>query len=86
MNELEELEQEGLDEQLLEVGGTADLPNVPATELPAAPGQFCKLNCRDHIFFRVLNFAFSYAFSFPFFRAYWEQGVVCWGGQPIGLR
>lgn len=66
MNELEELEQEGLDEQLLEVGGTADLPNVPATELPAAPGQFCKLNCRDHIFFRVLNFAFSYAFSFPF--------------------
>ena len=38
MNELEELEQEGLDEQLLEVGGTADLPNVPATELPAAPG------------------------------------------------
>lgn len=41
MNELEELEQEGLDEQLLEVGGTADLPNVPATELPAAPGQFC---------------------------------------------
>ena len=49
MNELEELEQEGLDEQLLEVGGTADLPNVPATELPAAPGQFCKLNCRDYI-------------------------------------
>ena len=38
MNELEELEQEGLDEQLLEVGGTADLPSVPATELPAAPG------------------------------------------------
>lgn len=38
MNELEELEQEGLDEQLLEVGGTANLPNVPATELPAAPG------------------------------------------------
>lgn len=39
MNELEELEQEGLDEQLLEVGGTADLPNVPATELPAAPAK-----------------------------------------------
>lgn len=39
MNELEELEQEGLDEQLLEVGGTADLPSVPATELPAAPGE-----------------------------------------------
>ena len=38
MNELEELEQEGLDEQLLEVGGTTDLPSVPATELPAAPG------------------------------------------------
>lgn len=39
MNELEELEQEGLDEQLLEVGGTADLPSVPATELPAAPAK-----------------------------------------------
>ena len=39
MNELEELEQEGLDEQLLEVGGTANLPNVPSTELPAAPGE-----------------------------------------------
>ncbi|KAL9976083.1 hypothetical protein ACROYT_G013330 [Oculina patagonica] len=39
MNELEELEQEGLDEQLLEVGGTANLPNVPATELPAAPAK-----------------------------------------------
>lgn len=46
MNELEELEQEGLDEQLLEVGGTADLPSVPATELPAAPGQLlCQLKC-----------------------------------------
>ena len=54
MNELEELEQEGLDEQLLEVGGTADLPSVPATELPAAPGLFCKLNCRD--FLRVYCF------------------------------
>lgn len=39
MNELEELEQEGLDEQLLEVGGTANLPNVPSTELPAAPAK-----------------------------------------------
>lgn len=38
MNELEELEQEGLDEQLLEVGGTASLPNVPSTEPPAQPG------------------------------------------------
>ena len=40
MNELEELEQEGLDEDLLQIGGTASLPNVPSTELPAAPGKF----------------------------------------------
>lgn len=40
MNELEELEQEGLDEQLLDIAGTSSLPNVPSTELPAAPGQF----------------------------------------------
>lgn len=39
MNELEELEQEGLDEQLLEVGGTSNLPKVPDTELPAAPAK-----------------------------------------------
>ena len=39
MNELEELEQEGLDERLLEVTDPANLPSVPATELPAAPGQ-----------------------------------------------
>ncbi|CAH3170939.1 unnamed protein product [Porites lobata] len=39
MNELEELEQEGLDEQLLEVSGTASLPNVPSTELPAQPAK-----------------------------------------------
>lgn len=37
--ELEELEQEGLDEELLKVGGTADLPTVPTTELPAQPGE-----------------------------------------------
>ena len=40
MNELEELEQEGLDEDLLQIGGTTSLPNVPSTELPAAPGKF----------------------------------------------
>ena len=39
MNELEELEQEGLDEDLLQIGGTTSLPNVPSTELPAAPGR-----------------------------------------------
>ncbi|XP_020901585.1 charged multivesicular body protein 4b [Exaiptasia diaphana] len=37
--ELEELEQEGLDEELLKVGGTADLPNVPATSLPSQPAK-----------------------------------------------
>lgn len=30
--ELEELEQEELDRQLLEVGGTEDLPSVPTAE------------------------------------------------------
>lgn len=39
MNELEELEQEGLDEDLLQIGGTTSLPNVPSTELPAAPAK-----------------------------------------------
>lgn len=39
LNELEELEQEGLDEQLLEVAGTSSLPAVPETELPAAPAK-----------------------------------------------
>ena len=38
MNELEELEQEGLDEELLKVAGPSQLPNVPSTQLPAAPG------------------------------------------------
>ena len=37
--ELEELEQEGLDEQLLDVAGTAGLPSVPVSELPAEPGM-----------------------------------------------
>lgn len=40
MNELEELEQEGLDEDLLKIVAPTSLPNVPATELPAAPGKF----------------------------------------------
>lgn len=39
LNELEELEQEGLDEQLLVVAGTSSLPAVPETELPAAPAK-----------------------------------------------
>lgn len=34
--ELEELEQEDLDRQLLEVGGSEELPNVPTAE-PAEP-------------------------------------------------
>jgi len=37
LNELEELEQEGLDEDLLQIVATTSLPNIPATELPAAP-------------------------------------------------
>ena len=32
--ELEELEQEGLDEQMLNIDKTPDLPSVPDTELP----------------------------------------------------
>ncbi|XP_030585702.1 charged multivesicular body protein 4b [Archocentrus centrarchus] len=41
MAELEELEQEELDKNLLEVGGTEDvsLPSVPSTSLPAKPGK-----------------------------------------------
>ena len=49
MAELEELEQEGLDEKLLEVGGPATdtLPSVPVAE-PKAPakGKHCDLNQR----------------------------------------
>ena len=32
--ELDELEQETLDEQMLNIGSAAELPNVPRTELP----------------------------------------------------
>ena len=41
MAELEELEQEGLDEKLLEVGtpATDQLPSVPSASLPAATAQ-----------------------------------------------
>ncbi|XP_068698404.1 charged multivesicular body protein 4b-like [Montipora foliosa] len=39
MAELEELEQEGLDADLLTIGGTASLPSVPSTELPATPAK-----------------------------------------------
>lgn len=40
MAELEELEQEELDKNLLEVGGTdtVSLPSVPSTSLPSKPG------------------------------------------------
>lgn len=39
--ELDELEQEELDKNLLEIGGTENvpLPNVPSTSLPARPGK-----------------------------------------------
>lgn len=40
LNELEELEQEGLDEDLLQIVAPTSLPNVPVTDLPAAPGKF----------------------------------------------
>ena len=38
LQELDELEQETLDEQMLNIGptATAELPNVPQTELPKA--------------------------------------------------
>jgi hypothetical protein len=35
---LEELEQEELDERLLDVAGTAQLPSVPDTEVPVPAG------------------------------------------------
>lgn len=38
MAELEELEQEDLDKNLLEIGGTENLPSVPSTSLPSKPG------------------------------------------------
>ena len=37
--ELEELEQEELDERLLDVAGTAQLPSVPDTEMPVPAGK-----------------------------------------------
>lgn len=39
--ELDELEQEELDKNLLEIGGTDNvpLPNVPSTSLPSRPGR-----------------------------------------------
>uniref|UniRef100_A0A3Q0T958 Charged multivesicular body protein 4Ba n=1 Tax=Amphilophus citrinellus TaxID=61819 RepID=A0A3Q0T958_AMPCI len=46
MAELEELEQEELDKNLLEIGGTEDvsLPSVPSTSLPAKPGVMTQKN------------------------------------------
>lgn len=37
--ELEELEQEALDKELLGIESTDELPNVPATAIPAAPAR-----------------------------------------------
>lgn len=39
--ELDELEQEELDKNLLEIGGSENvpLPNVPSTSLPSRPGK-----------------------------------------------
>jgi hypothetical protein len=37
---LEELEQEELDERLLDVAGTAQLPSVPDTEMPVPAGNY----------------------------------------------
>ncbi|CAI5687237.1 charged multivesicular body protein 4b [Oreochromis aureus] len=39
MAELEELEQEELDKNLLEIGGTENLPSVPSTSLPSKPAK-----------------------------------------------
>lgn len=39
MAELEELEQEDLDKNLLEIGGTENLPSVPSTSLPSKPAK-----------------------------------------------
>lgn len=39
MAELEELEQEDLDKNLLEIGGTDNLPSVPSTSLPSKPAK-----------------------------------------------
>ena len=36
---MEELEQEELDERLLDVAGTAQLPSVPDTEIPVPAGK-----------------------------------------------
>uniref|UniRef100_A0A667XEQ9 Charged multivesicular body protein 4Bb n=1 Tax=Myripristis murdjan TaxID=586833 RepID=A0A667XEQ9_9TELE len=46
--ELDELEQEELDKNLLEIGGTENvpLPNVPSTSLPSRPGE--NLRKRSH--------------------------------------
>lgn len=44
--ELDELEQEELDKNLLEIGGTENvpLPNVPSTSLPSRPGENLQKN------------------------------------------
>lgn len=41
LDELEKLEQEELDKNLLEIGGTENvlLPNVPSISLPSRPGN-----------------------------------------------
>lgn len=45
--ELEELEQEELDKELLGIQSTDELPNVPATAIPAVPARTRTSNAVD---------------------------------------
>ncbi|KPP64280.1 charged multivesicular body protein 4b-like [Scleropages formosus] len=58
MAELEELEQEELDKNLLEIGGTENvpLPNVPSTSLPARPGK-CPVTIREYFGIKYIPLA-----------------------------
>lgn len=53
--ELDELQQEELDKNLLEIGGSENvpLPNVPSTSLPSRPGKSltppCKMTLSSHL-------------------------------------
>lgn len=46
--ELDELQQEELDKNLLEIGGSENvpLPNVPSTSLPSRPGKSLTISCK----------------------------------------
>lgn len=76
--ELEELEQEQLDKELLGIEPTDELPNVPATTIPAVPARTRTSNIPNFLY-RVLlynNYCLflNLFFFFVLFRSQTRRG------------